>query len=116
MSMFEEAVKRRQALQQVSDKELLEELRARGRLVELTADCVAPGHAVNMGYPVENQWREIGRILGDALVRRHMGGDKPFMDAKVERGYYEDPNFGRPVRDDELHRKVSVQMYYLRAK
>lgn len=114
--MFEADVKRRQALQQASDKELMEELRARGRLVELTAECVAPGHAVNMGYPLENQWREIGRILGDVLVRRHLGGDKPFLDAKVERGYYDDPNFGRPISDRELHRRVSVQMYYLKAK
>lgn len=114
--MFEEAVKRRQALQQVSDKELMEELRARGRLVELSADCVAPGHAVNMGYPVENQWREIGHILGDALVRRHLGGDKPFMDFKVERGYFDSPFYGPPISERELHRKVSVQMYYLRAK
>ena len=103
-------------LEHIPDKELIRELRARGRLVELTAECVAPGHAVNMGYPIKDQWGEIGRILGDELVQLYHAGHKPFLNAKVARGYYEHEQFGRPMRDNELHRKVSVKMYYLRAK
>lgn len=90
----------------ISDKDLLNELRVRGRLVEADYHTICPGHVVSLGYPAEAQIEKTFTRLGAEIAKIFVQG------RKIPNCYFEavSPEFGYGMRPD---RKFTTTLMFV---
>ena len=106
----EKALKLQMLFKDVTDTDLLLELRRRGRIGRVDYHLVVPSYAVAQGYPVEDQIRHCYKGLGNALGVK-LNGEITLPGSKVEYGRFDDfPGCGDPHQRD---RKVTLVVNYI---
>lgn len=101
------------AMKQLSDDDLLLELRRRGVLVRVTANTIVPGRIVQQGYPMEEQIRKTYQVLGDELAKYHAMGLHP-RGCKWSEGFF-DP-MGRSFLGAPKDRQLELVFNYVKEK
>lgn len=72
--MIQDDDRKRALLDQLTDDDLLNELRSRKRLFRLEAETIAPESAVRSGYPLTEQILNTFRQIGHEVGRRASAG------------------------------------------
>jgi hypothetical protein len=93
----------------LSDEDLLIELRNRKRIGRVVGESVAPARYVEMGMPEIIQVEDVFKNVGRELFRLYHWEGQRMPGLKIERGYFE--HLGDPLGRD---RRVRVVFNYIK--